>query len=38
MNRRYGNQPIITYKKLAEASGVSANTIMRYVKILEEIA
>ena len=33
--RRYGNHPEISYRKLAEASGVSADTIMRYVRVLE---
>jgi predicted AAA+ superfamily ATPase len=33
--RKYGNQPEISYRKLSEASGVSANTIMQYVKLLE---
>jgi predicted AAA+ superfamily ATPase len=35
MKRRYGNHPEISYRKLSEASGVSANTIMQYVKLLE---
>ena len=35
--RRYGNHPEISYRKLSEASGVSANTIMQYVRILEEM-
>ncbi len=33
--RKYGNHPEISYRKLSEASGVNANTIMKYVKILE---
>ena len=37
MKRKYGNHPIISYRKLSEASGVSADTIMRYVRILEAI-
>ena len=35
--RRYGNHPEISYRKLSEASGVSADTIMRYVRILQEM-
>ena len=35
--RRYGNQPEITYKKLSKASGVSVNTIMKCVRVLEKI-
>ena len=35
MKRKYGNHPEISFRKLSEASGVSANTIMRYVKLLE---
>jgi len=34
MKRRYGNQPEISYRKLAKASGVSKQTIMRMVKLL----
>jgi len=37
MKRRYGNHPEISYRKLSEASGVNAGTIMRYVKILQEM-
>ena len=33
--RKYGGHPEISYRKLSEASGVSANTIMAYVKLLE---
>ena len=33
--RKYGNHPEISYRKLSEAAGVNANTIMKYVKILE---
>ena len=35
--RKYGGHPEISYRKLSEASGVSANTIMQYVRILEEM-
>tara|TARA_Y100000310_G_C20673707_1_gene811675 strand:- start:1005 stop:1148 length:144 start_codon:yes stop_codon:yes gene_type:complete len=35
MKRRYGSHPEISYRKLSEASGVNADTIMRYVRILE---
>jgi DNA-binding IclR family transcriptional regulator len=35
--RRYGNHPEISYRKLSEASGVNPDTIMRYVKILQEM-
>jgi predicted regulator of amino acid metabolism with ACT domain len=37
LKRKYGNHPEISYRKLAEASGVNANTIMQYVKILAEM-
>ena len=37
MKRKYGNHPEISYRKLAKASGVSANIIMRYVRLLEAI-
>ena len=33
--RKYGGQPEISFRKLSEASGVSVNTIMSYVKLLE---
>ena len=33
--RKYGGHPEISYRKLSEASGVSANTIMQYVRLLE---
>tara|TARA_R100001244_G_scaffold118371_1_gene88104 strand:- start:434 stop:580 length:147 start_codon:yes stop_codon:yes gene_type:complete len=33
--RKYGNHPEISYRKLAIASGVNANTIMQYVRLLE---
>jgi len=36
MNRRYGSQPEISYRKLAKASGVSRQTIMRLVRLLEK--
>jgi len=35
--RKYGGQPEISYRKLSEASGVSVNTIMSCVRILEEM-
>tara|TARA_R110002020_G_scaffold249930_1_gene463961 strand:+ start:258 stop:380 length:123 start_codon:yes stop_codon:yes gene_type:complete len=35
--RKYGNQRYITLKKLSEASGCDINTIMRSVRILEEV-
>jgi len=35
--RKYGNQPYISFRILSEASGCSAGTIMRYVKLLETI-
>ena len=35
--RKYGGHPEISYRKLSEASGVSADTIMRYVRILQEM-
>ena len=35
MKRRYGSHPEISYRKLSEDSGVNADTIMRYVRILE---
>ena len=35
--RKYGNHPEISYRILAEASGVNANTIMQYVIILAEM-
>ena len=34
--RKYGNMGI-SYRLLAEASGVNQNTIMRYVRFLEPI-
>jgi DNA-binding MurR/RpiR family transcriptional regulator len=37
MNRRYGNQPEMSYRKMAKASGVSQYTIMRYVRLLEKM-
>jgi len=37
MNRRYGNQPFISFRKLAKASGVNRQTIMTYVRLLEKM-
>ena len=37
MKRIYGNQPEISYRKLSKASGVSVNTIMSCVRILEKM-
>jgi len=37
MNRKYGNQPEISYRKLAEASGVNRQTIMACVRLLERM-
>ena len=36
MVKRFGNHPYITYKILAEASGVSENTIRKYAKLMFE--
>ena len=36
MINRFGNHPYITYKILAEASGVSENTIRKYVRLFQE--
>ena len=35
--RKYGNHPHISFRLLSEASGCSAGTIMKYVKLLETI-
>jgi hypothetical protein len=36
-DKRMGNQTYITYRILSEASGVSQNTIRKYVKLFQEL-
>ena len=35
--RKYGGHPFISFRKLSEASGVNRQTIMKMVKLLENM-
>jgi len=35
--RKYGSQPFISFRKLSKASGVNRQTIMKMVKLLEDM-
>ena len=36
MIKRFGNQPFVSFRMLAEASGVSENTIRKYVRLFQD--
>jgi len=35
--RKYGGQPFVSFRKLSEASGVNRQTIMKMVRLLENM-